>query len=135
MKLYVLGGRYLRTQDDAKARAKELGLAFAPATDADEVPTDARGLAGYLNDLVEGLTSGGTPPVPAALDVPLHTGVMIDEAFEGLPITHQLTLTCLALENARTRIIELEDRGDTPPPLIEEDFIDGLDDDDADEFI
>jgi len=109
VKIYCVGGRYLRTQDEAKARARELGIAFSSVTDIDDVPTDAKGLIAYLNELVEGLSVySPTPPVLAAsAPEPLHS-VMIDEAFEGLPITHQLTLTALALENARSRIVELE---------------------------
>lgn len=111
MKIYCVAGRYLRTQDEAKARAKEKGITFSPATDIDDVPTDAKGLIAYLNELVEGLSVYNPSPAPPALATstpePLHS-VMVDEAFEGLPITHQLTLTALALENARSRIVELE---------------------------
>ena len=129
MKIYVIGGHYLRTQDEAKTRAKELGLPFNPSTDIDEVPTDAKGLIAYLNDLVQGLAAGPRA-APAADALPLHSNAMIDETFEELPITHQLTLTCLALENARARIIELEEghvnlvlRGSTRAEA-ETDFID-----------
>lgn len=106
MKIYCVAGRYLRTQEEAKARAKERGIAFNPVTDIDDVPTDAKGLIAYLNELVEGL-SVYTPGTLARAPEPVHT-IVVDEAFEGLPITHQLTLTALALENARNRIVELE---------------------------
>lgn len=142
MKIYVVAGRYLRTQDEAKARAKELAAPFNPTSDFDEVPTDAKGLIAYLNDLVEGLFSGGTVPVPATDNVvPLHNSVMVDEAFEGLPITHQLTLTALALENARAEIVRLTEgqrggithyAGMTP---AEDEFLAGTADVDADEFV
>jgi len=108
MKIYCVAGRYLRTQDEAKARAKEIGVTFNPVTDIDDVPTDAKGLIAYLNELVEGLSVyTPSPTLAASTPEPIHT-IVVDEAFEGLSITHQLTLTALALENARNRIVELE---------------------------
>lgn len=139
MKIYCVAGRYLRTQDEAKARAKEQGIVFSPATDIDDVPTDAKGLIAYLNELVEGLsvyTPSPAPPVlAAAAPEPLHS-VMVDEAFEGLPITHQLTLTALALENARAEIVRLTEHGlRTSPPVPMSGHLGTVAEDEAEDFI
>ena len=138
MKIYCVGGRYLRTQDEAKARAKELGVQFMPASDIDDVPTDAKGLIAYLNELVEGLSVYRPSPVLAAsAPEPLHS-VAVDEAFEGLPITHQLTLTALALENARAEIVRLTERGSAAVSRYDhyaEELMEDLNSDDAEDFI
>ena len=145
MKIYVVAGRYLRTQDDARKHARDAGVPFNPDKDFDDVPVSpAADLVAYLNDLVEGLVSGGTLPTPVVDNVvPLHSSVMVDEAFEGLPITHQLTLTALALENARAEIVRLTEgqrggvvrhAGLTP---AESEYLGEIaaTDDDADEFV
>ena len=49
MKLYPVAGRYCRTQDDAKTRAKEVGVKFNPEIDFTDVPTKQAELADYLN--------------------------------------------------------------------------------------
>ena len=119
MKIYIVAGRYLRTQDDAKKHARDAGVPFNPDKDFDDVPVSpAADLVDYLNDLVSGLVSGGTIPAPAS-----NPSVTVDEAFEGLPITHQLTLTALALENARAEIVRLTEaqRGTSRPALSPED--------------
>lgn len=117
MKLYFAAGQYVGTQAEAKALTKD----FA----ALEVPTDKEGLITYLNSIIAAQHIDTPDRVVKDIndDVREFTGnpvsyaersVAIDETFHGLPIEHQLTLTSLALENARTEIGRL--KGDVQPP-------------------
>lgn len=114
MKLYFAAGQYVGTQAEAKALTKT----FA----ALEVPTDKEGLITYLNSIIAAqhiedpdrvVKDVNDDIAPERSPSYAERSVEIDEVFENLPIEHQLTLTALALENARTEIGRL--KGDVQP--------------------
>lgn len=120
MKLYFAAGQYVGTQAEAKALTKD----FASL----EVPTDKEGLITYLNSIIaaqhidnpDRVVKDINDDLPGEDTVVAHAqsyaerSVEIDEVFGNLAIEHQLTLTALALENARTEIGRL--KGDVQPP-------------------
>lgn len=102
MKLYMAAGQYVGTQADARKLDKD----FAEV----EVPTDKPGLMAFLNAMVlpagdefETVVERHDPPIGYA-----EQSVGGDEWFESIAVEHQLTLTQLALENARNEIGRLK---------------------------
>lgn len=78
MKLYYLMGRYCRTQDEARAHAKETGVRFNPEEDVVHVPTDARGLVDYLNRVLAANRSAAKPEPIISRDQQLDEGYQLD---------------------------------------------------------
>lgn len=102
MKLYMAAGQYVGTQADAR----KLDKGFSEV----EVPTDKPGLMAFLNAMVlpagdefETVVERHDPPIGYA-----EQSVGGDEWFESIAVEHQLTLTQLALENARNEIGRLK---------------------------
>lgn len=119
MKLYYLAGQWFGRRADAGREAEIV-----------ELQTDANSLAAFLNDFGKNYVDHAEdaftmvverqdPPVEPTISS-AERSVQIDEAFENLPVTHQLTLTALALENARAEIGRLKalERGGMAKPEI-----------------
>lgn len=111
MKLYMAAGQYVGTQADARKLDKEFSEV--------EVPTDKPGLMAFLNAMVavsgdefETVVERHDPPISCT-----DQSVGGDDWFSGIPVEHQLTLTQLALENARSEIGRLKslERGGIAP--------------------
>ena len=77
-----------------------------------DIPTDKTGLMAYVNALKTVTDISVITPEPdryvshSEPSPPTYTevSIKIDESFEELPLAQQLTLACLALENARKGI-------------------------------
>ncbi len=103
MKLYMAAGQYVGTQADARKLDKDF-------TEV-EVPTDKPGLMAFLNDLrvVDPAATEEQPETPVGNGLSYaEQSVGGDEWFASVPVEHQLTLTQLALENARNEIGRLK---------------------------
>lgn len=117
MKMYVVAGRYQRTQDEAKARAKAVGVTFNGETDWVDVPTKQAELAEFLNNLVEEMFTAGKNSVGGLGAMPVQSepakpsyaeqSVAIDDMFGRAPVPQQLTLATLAMQAAQDEIARL----------------------------
>lgn len=98
--------RWQRTQDEARATAKEHGGHFEPV----EVPTDQRGLLVFLNaneELDRTASAAPAPDVPPPVEPKpcvARQSLQLDEDFDALPLARQLDLAARAMENARDGI-------------------------------
>lgn len=101
MIFYLCNGDQLAgTQADAKA--------LDPSFTQVDIPTDKAGLMAYVNELLATPKSEPVPPPPppAPVQIPpsyTEVSIKIDEVFENLPLSQQLHLAALALENARKK--------------------------------
>ena len=110
MIVYCVAGRFVRTQAEAKERAKAQGIKFDPERDAVDVPSKQADLVTFLNEMVADLVGAGAPAATQerhaqrVADSYTERSVAIDETFLALPISHQLTLATLAVEHARREL-------------------------------
>ena len=68
MNLYLIQGRYVGTQADARAAAKEAGIRFDPEQHSEEVPTDKAGLIAYLNGRIRQQREAPSLRLPATAE-------------------------------------------------------------------
>ena len=99
-----------RTQDEAR----QINRHFEKV----DVPTDARGLCAYINELLAGgQTREAAPapaPAPASVPAPVPAAppavpyavqsASFEDAFENMPLAMQLHFAALAMEAARSKI-------------------------------
>lgn len=106
MIVYCVAGRFVRTQAEARERAKAHGIQFNPEGDLVDVPGKQADLVVFLNTMVEDLVGAGAPLVTQ--QKANGHALSDDERFQSLPLSQRLDLAVTAIDAAHEHIRHLD---------------------------